>query len=182
MSYVYILTYEWTLIINSMSYDNEFTRICAHDPLTHWGRVTHICVSNLTIIGLDNGLSPARRQAIILTNYNNFYWTPRNKLQWIFNPNCNILIQENAFESVVWEMASILSRPRCLMKASYSDLALQSPQGVTLHTLGDMIFMFLVKVISFVFVTVGRTTMCMTMFNSYYPMINHRIISCHLTA
>ena len=36
--------------------------------LTHWGRVTHICVSNLTIIGLDNGLSPGRRQAIIWTN------------------------------------------------------------------------------------------------------------------
>ena len=36
--------------------------------LTHWGRVTHICVSKLTIIGSDNGLSPARRQAIIWTN------------------------------------------------------------------------------------------------------------------
>ena len=31
----------------------------------HWGRVTHICVSKLTIIGSDNGLSPGRRQAII---------------------------------------------------------------------------------------------------------------------
>ena len=36
--------------------------------LTHWGRVTHICVSNLIIIGSDNGLSPCRRQAIIWTN------------------------------------------------------------------------------------------------------------------
>ena len=36
--------------------------------LTHWGRVTHICVSKLTIIGSDNGLSPGRRQAIIKTN------------------------------------------------------------------------------------------------------------------
>ena len=36
--------------------------------LTHWGPVTHICVSNLTIIGSDNGLSPSRRQAIIWTN------------------------------------------------------------------------------------------------------------------
>ena len=36
--------------------------------LTHWGRVTHICVSNLTIIGSDNGLSPGRYQAIIWTN------------------------------------------------------------------------------------------------------------------
>ena len=36
--------------------------------LTHWGRVTHIYVSKLTIIGSDNGLSPDRRQAIIWTN------------------------------------------------------------------------------------------------------------------
>ena len=36
--------------------------------LTHWGRTTHICVSKLTIIGSDNGLSPSRRQAIIWTN------------------------------------------------------------------------------------------------------------------
>ena len=36
--------------------------------LTHWGRVTHICVSDLTSIGSDNGLSPGRRQAIIWTN------------------------------------------------------------------------------------------------------------------
>ena len=28
------------------------------DLLTHWGRVTHICVSDLTSIGSDNGLSP----------------------------------------------------------------------------------------------------------------------------
>ena len=37
---------------------------------THWGRVTHICVNKLAIIGSDNGLglSPGRRQAIIWTN------------------------------------------------------------------------------------------------------------------
>ena len=36
--------------------------------LTHLGRLTHICVSKLIIIGSDNGLSPDRRQAIIWTN------------------------------------------------------------------------------------------------------------------
>ena len=36
--------------------------------LAHWGRVTQICVDNLTIIGSDNGLSPGQRQAIIWTN------------------------------------------------------------------------------------------------------------------
>ena len=47
-------------------------RLLPHLPvaneLTHWGRVTHICVSKLTITGSDNGLSPGRRQAIIWTN------------------------------------------------------------------------------------------------------------------
>ena len=36
--------------------------------LTHWGRVTHICVSKLTIIGSDNGLSPGRRQCWAIVN------------------------------------------------------------------------------------------------------------------
>ena len=31
-------------------------------------RVTQLCVSKLTIIGSDNGLSPGRRQAIIWTS------------------------------------------------------------------------------------------------------------------
>ena len=38
------------------------------NELTHWGRVTHICVGKLTIIGWDNGLSPGRHQAIFWTN------------------------------------------------------------------------------------------------------------------
>ena len=39
-----------------------------HHTLSHWGRVTHICVSKITIIGSDNGLSQGRRQAITWTN------------------------------------------------------------------------------------------------------------------
>ena len=38
------------------------------DALTHWGRITHICVSKLTIIGSDNGLLPGQCQAITWTN------------------------------------------------------------------------------------------------------------------
>ena len=36
--------------------------------LTRWGWVTHICISTITIIGSDNGLSPGRHQAIIWPN------------------------------------------------------------------------------------------------------------------
>ena len=41
-------------------------------------------------------------------------WTPKNKLQGNINRNFNIFIQENAFESVVCEMAAISSRPQCV--------------------------------------------------------------------
>ena len=55
-----------------MNYNIIFLKSLLHlsvtSELTHWGRVTHICVGNLTIIGSDNGLSPGRRQAIIWTN------------------------------------------------------------------------------------------------------------------
>ena len=77
--------------------------------LTHLGRVTHICTSKLNIIGSDNGLSPDRRQCWNIVN-----WTPRNKFQWNFNWYSYIFIQENAFENVVWKMATILSRPQCV--------------------------------------------------------------------
>ena len=50
-----------------MPWQND--KVChTYYKLTHWGRVTHICVGKLTIIGSDNGLSPGRRQAIIWTN------------------------------------------------------------------------------------------------------------------
>ena len=39
-----------------------------YQSLTHWGRVTHICVGDLTITGSDNGLLPGRCQAIIQTS------------------------------------------------------------------------------------------------------------------
>ena len=42
-------------------------------------------------------------------------WALRNKLQWNLNRNLSIFIQENALENVVCEMASILSRPQCVL-------------------------------------------------------------------
>ena len=42
--------------------------VSSPEGLTHWGRVTHICVNKLTITGSDDGFSPGRRQAIIWTN------------------------------------------------------------------------------------------------------------------
>ena len=77
--------------------------------LTHWGRVTHICVSYLTIIGSAYGLAPSH---YLNQCWNIVNWTLRNTLQWSFNRNSNIFIQENALQNVVCKMASILSRPQ----------------------------------------------------------------------
>ena len=88
--------------------------------LTNWGRVTHTCVSKLTIIDSDNGMSPGRRQAIIWTKcWNTVNWTLSNKLQWNLNRNSHIFIQENAFENVVCEIASMLSRSQCVKVLSH---------------------------------------------------------------
>ena len=43
-----------------------------------------------------------------------------NKLQWNFNLNSNVFIQENAFANVVWKMATILSQPQCVNRSSWS--------------------------------------------------------------
>ena len=57
------LTYIKQHILNICFPPNRYQVI-----LTHWGRVTHICVCKLTIISSDNGLLPGRRPAIIWTN------------------------------------------------------------------------------------------------------------------
>ena len=78
--------------------------------LTHWGRVTHICVSKLTIIGPDNGLSPGRRQAIIWTNAGILLIGP---LGTNFSENL-IGIQTFSFKKMPLKMSSAKWRPFCL--------------------------------------------------------------------
>ena len=90
-------------------------RLTFHRILTHWGRVTHIGVGNLIIIGLDNGLSPGRRQVIIWTNAGILLIGPSGTNFSEILIEILIFIQENAFESVC-EMAAILSRPQCANK------------------------------------------------------------------
>ena len=87
-----------------MQYDYIITCI---NSLTHWGRVTHICIGNLTIIGSDNGLSPGRCQAII--------WTNAGKL--LIETNFNeilIGIQTFSFKKMHLKMSSAKWRPFCL--------------------------------------------------------------------
>ena len=78
--------------------------------LTHWGRVTHIWVSKLTIIGSDNGLSPGRRQAIIWTNDGIL-------LIWPLGTNFSemlIEIKTFSFEKMQLKMSSAKWHPFCL--------------------------------------------------------------------
>ena len=61
--------------------------------LMHSGRVTHIFVRKITIIGWNNGRSTGRRRAIFLTNAGNVVsWTIRNKIHWNLNRNLYIFI------------------------------------------------------------------------------------------
>ena len=78
--------------------------------LTHWGWATHICVSNVTIIGTDNGLSPGRCQAIILTNAGILSIGP---LGTDFN-EISIGIQTFSFKKIHFKMSSAKWRPFCL--------------------------------------------------------------------
>ena len=78
--------------------------------LTHWGRVTHIYVVNLTIIGSDNGLVPTRRQAIIWTN-------PGTMLIGQLGTNFSevlIEIHTFSFNKMHMKISSAKWRPLCL--------------------------------------------------------------------
>ena len=55
------MTLRWRIILN-------FFVVVAGSWLTNWGRVMHISVSKLTIIGSEKGLPPSRCQTIIWTN------------------------------------------------------------------------------------------------------------------
>ena len=78
--------------------------------LTHWGRVTHICVGKLIIIGSDNGLSPDRRQAIIWTNAGLLSIGP---LQTYFSENL-IKMQQFSLKKMHVKMLSAKWRLSCL--------------------------------------------------------------------
>ena len=88
---------------------NSFCSQAVTEKLTHWGRVTHICVVKLTIIGSDNGLSPGRRQAIIWTNAGILLIGPLGT-----NNEISIRIQTFLFKKMHFKMSSAKWRPFCL--------------------------------------------------------------------
>ena len=70
----------------------------------------HICVSRITIIGSDNGLSPGQRQAIIWTNAGIL-------LIWNLGTNFNEILSEIhtfSFKKMHLKISSVKWRPFCL--------------------------------------------------------------------
>ena len=84
--------------------------VCVKFSLTHWGRMTHICVSKLTIIGSDNSLLPSRRQAIIRTSAGILLIGP---LGTIFS-EILIKILTYLFKKMRLKVSSAKWQPRCL--------------------------------------------------------------------
>ena len=91
--------------------------------LNHWGRETHICVGNLTIIGSDNSLSPGRRQAIILTSAGILLM---GALRTNFS-GMSIAIQTFSYKKIHLKVSSVKWRPFCL------GLNVLSESGTTQH-------------------------------------------------
>ena len=93
-------------------YNQYVTHMVSPRVLTHWRRVRHICVSNLTTIGSDNGLSPGRHQAVISSNSGII-------LIGALGTNFNgILIETLAFsfKKMCFKVSSAKYRPFCLCR------------------------------------------------------------------
>ena len=123
---------------NDLNCEYIFRNLSMSRTLTHRGRVTHICVSKLTVIGSDNGLSPGRRQAIIWTNAGmlligpletnlseilseiHTFWLTKMHLKmssWKWRPFCfglNVLTPVYRISLSQWPLASVYIMPHPL--------------------------------------------------------------------
>ena len=92
----------------------SFLKLLSHlsgaNELTYWGRVMHIYITKLTIIGSNNGLLPGWHQAIIWTNAGILFI--RN-----LGINFNVKLSEIhifSFKKMLLKMLSMKRRPSCL--------------------------------------------------------------------
>ena len=109
------LIWVWTLKIEDYSCISQGGQWVIQGMLTHWGWVTHICISKLSHHCFKQWHVPCMvpshylNQCWIIVN-----WTIANKFQWNFYCNSNIFSEENMFENVVCKiMLSILSQLQC---------------------------------------------------------------------
>ena len=104
-----------------------------------WGRVTHICVSKITTIGPDNGLSASSNY--LNQCWNIYNWTLRNKLQLSFYRNSNICVQENTFENVVCKMLSISFRLQCVNSSDASTVIFRGNRVMVSNAIMETIYL-----------------------------------------
>ena len=124
--------------------------------LTHWGRVTHICVSKLTIIVPDKGLSPDRRQAIIWINAGRLLnRTSGTKFREILSE-----IHKFPFKKMQLKMSSAKRRPFCLNPNALIDniYCNQAPSESTLDCFIQMFPFIIQYFISKTNLQMGRET------------------------
>ena len=89
--------------------------------LTHWGRVMHICVVKLTIIGSDNGLSSGRCRL------------KKSSAKWL--PFCLSLKVLSSYCSWVWCATPYISLIQIQIEKSIIASNLHQQLTVTSHTL-----------------------------------------------
>ena len=83
--------------------------------LTHCGRVTHICISKLTITSSDNGLLPGGGQAIIWTNAGILLISTLGTDFSEISIEIDLFsFQRNAFDKVICKMSFIVSQLQCV--------------------------------------------------------------------
>ena len=104
--------------------------------LTHWGRVTHICISQIIIIGSESGLSPDWRQAIIQNNDGILLFGPlgRNFSE------ISVEIYSFSFENMPLK-ASGKWRPSCLGLNILSRPQCVNHQGISSHSTSFQLLM-----------------------------------------
>ena len=105
--------------------DNIVNHHVAAIFVTHWGQVTHKCVSKLIVSGSDYGFSPGRRQAIIWTNAGIL---SIGALETNFS---EILVEIIivSFKKMRLEVSPVIRRPFCL-----GPNVLKTEPGVTSNT------------------------------------------------
>ena len=89
--------------------------------LTHCGRVTHICISKLTITSSDNGLLPGGGQAIIWTNAGILLISTLGTDFSEISIEIDLFsFQRNAFDKVICKMSLIVSQLQYVKNLSSS--------------------------------------------------------------
>ena len=129
------LQWTWNENATFFSLENAFENIVCNVlaiylwliVLSHWGRVTHLCVGYLTIIASDNGLSPSQCQAIIWTN------AAILLIRHLRTNFSEILIEIHifSFKKMHLKMSSVKRRPFCVGLIVLTVLLLK-PQHITI--------------------------------------------------